>query len=57
MADRHADAFFGIVHEADGNPMELLERMRTRRLVAIEMSVDEFFDQTPGPGAGGRLEV
>ena len=53
--DRHVRSF---VAEAErvGAPAELSERMFVRAgLVAIEFSIDEVFDQTPGPTAGRRL--
>ncbi len=53
--ERHFRSF---VAEAGriGAPAELSERMFVRPgLVAIEFSIDEVFDQTPGPTAGRRL--
>ncbi len=48
--------FFEAVHRTDGNPVELLRRMLPREMVAVEMVVDESFDQTPGPTAGTVLD-
>ena len=53
--ERHVGSF---VAEAErvGAPAELSRRMFVRPgLVAIELSIDEVFDQTPGPTAGRRL--
>jgi hypothetical protein len=53
--DRHVRSF---VAEAEriGAPTELSRRMFVRAgLAAIRVSIDEVFDQTPGPTAGRRL--
>jgi hypothetical protein len=53
--ERHVRSF---VAEAEriGAPRELSERMFVGTgLVAVEFSIDEVFDQTPGPTAGRRL--
>jgi len=53
--ERHFRSF---VAEAGrvGAPAELSERMLVRTgLVAVQFSIDEVFDQTPGPTAGRRL--
>jgi hypothetical protein len=49
---KSTDAFFDVIHSTDGNPIELLSRMLPRTYLAVEMVVDETFDQTPGPKAG-----
>jgi hypothetical protein len=49
------DRFFTAVHETDGTPVHLLERMRPHGYTAFVAHVDELFDQTPGPVAGARL--
>jgi hypothetical protein len=54
-ARRHADALFAEIHRTDGTATWLVERMRTERLVAVEIDVDEVYDQTPGPAAGGAV--
>ena len=42
--------------ERIGAPAALAERMFVREgLVAVSFSIDEVFDQTPGPTAGRRL--
>ena len=53
--ERHFRSF---VAEAEriGAPAALAERMFVREgLVAVSFSIDEVFDQTPGPTAGRRL--
>ncbi len=50
---RHSiDTFFETINRTDGNPMEHLVRMLPEMYVAVDMIVDETFDQTPGPKAG-----
>lgn len=39
-----------------GLPRSLTRRFRVWPAVAIEMTIDEVFVQTPGPGAGRRVE-
>ena len=53
--ERHFRSF---VAEAGriGAPAELSQRMLVRTgLVAVQFSINEVFDQTPGPTAGRRL--
>lgn len=53
--EQHARSF---VAEAEriGAPAELSQRLFVRTgLVAVQLSIDEVFDQTPGPTAGRRL--
>lgn len=38
-----------------GYPPQLAERLRPLSVFAISIQVEELFDQTPGPGAGGLL--
>ena len=50
--------FQSFVAEAEriGAPAELSQRMLVRTgLVAVQFSINEVFDQTPGPTAGRRL--
>ena len=55
LARLQSETFFEAVHRSDGNPMEALRRMLPHRMVAVEMIVEETFDQTPGPSAGTAL--
>jgi hypothetical protein len=45
------------LHELDGTPEELLLRMVPSDVFVCVMTVDELFDQTPGPSAGTRLST
>jgi hypothetical protein len=53
--DAYISEFFRLVHETDGAEIELLHRLVPREFLALVMTVDELFDQTPGPQAGVRL--
>jgi hypothetical protein len=53
--DRYVAEFFGAVHETDGTDVEVLRRLLPRELVALVMTVESVFDQTPGPQAGASL--
>lgn len=55
-ARRYLDAFFAVVYETDGVERELLERVIPTDYVACTIAIDGSFDQTPGPGAGTRIE-
>jgi hypothetical protein len=55
LAERLTDTFFYAVHITDGNPLELLDRVRPVEVAVLEMTVEEQFDQTPGPDAGARI--
>lgn len=50
-----SDRFLQVVHETDGNPLELLRRILPVEVVVVELEIDEMYDQTPGPDAGGPL--
>jgi len=54
-AERHLDAFC-VETEAIGYPAERTRRLyRPSDFASVTLSIDEVFDQTPGPGAGRRL--
>ncbi len=55
LARVQTDRFFEAVVETDGNSLLQLELMMPAEMVAIEMIVDEQYDQTPGPTAGSVL--
>src|SRR5687768_13699956 len=55
-AQRYMDDFFGDIVATDGSSEELLARFVPRGYVACTVDVHERFDQTPGPGAGVRVE-
>ena len=54
-ADRYCDAFFDDIERTDGTDRPRLERLRPTDYVVCELVIEEFFDQTPGPGAGASL--
>jgi hypothetical protein len=56
MARVQTASFFDAVHRTDGNPVEALRRMLPLQMVAVEMIVEETFDQTPGPSAGAVID-
>ena len=43
------------LHEIDGTPVATITRMVPSGVFACVMTVDDLFDQTPGPEAGTRL--
>jgi hypothetical protein len=53
--ERYLAGFFRVISESDGTPYELLQRLSPGPLVALEISVEAQFDQTPGPAAGRSL--
>ena len=55
-ARRYTDDFFLDIHETDGTTYEVLERMVPSRFVTCDCRVDDWFDQTPGPGAGAPVD-
>lgn len=52
---RRFDAVMANIHETDGTAMDVLERFRPGRVFGVTMTVEEVYDQTPGPAAGIRL--
>lgn len=53
--EQHNDELISDIHETDFYPRELTERMLPPGYVVAVVEVEEFFDQTPGPGAGARM--
>jgi hypothetical protein len=51
----YCDAFYTDVYETDGTPRDLLERLTPADFVMCEVTVDESYNQTPGPAAGNAL--
>jgi hypothetical protein len=47
--------FFEAVEATEGTPVALLSRLVPAAFTAVECTVEELFDQTPGPTAGARL--
>lgn len=56
-AQRYLDQFFTDIRETDGTDLALTDRLVPSGYVACSVVVHERFDQTPGPGAGARIEV
>jgi hypothetical protein len=50
--EEFCDAFFSHVVATDGTDRRLLEHLVPFDFVACEVTVEEIYDQTPGPGAG-----
>lgn len=57
MWQHYSEQFFDDIEESDRTPRALLERFSPVDVVAGVAVIDELFDQTPGPGAGGRLRT
>ena len=56
-AQRYIEDFFANVHETDATTWERFESFLPTGYVACAVEVEERFDQTPGPGAGARIEA
>jgi hypothetical protein len=52
--ERHREAFSEAIR-ARGVPSHVTRTLWSRYIVRIRLSVDEVYDQTPGPGAGRKL--
>jgi hypothetical protein len=52
---RYRDEFYGDVLAVDHAVRSLTERLTPADLVVCRFTVNEVFDQTPGPTAGARL--
>jgi len=52
---RHVDAVMARIQESDGTAPDVLENFRPGRTFGVTMTVEEVYDQTPGPVAGTRL--
>jgi hypothetical protein len=48
------DGFARAVNATDGTPVELLLRMKPCAFVTVVATIEDAFDQTPGPTAGRR---
>ena len=55
--DRYIEEFFADVEAVDGVPRERFEHFMPSGFVVCTLEAHERFDQTPGPGAGARVEV
>jgi hypothetical protein len=54
-AGRYCDEFFTDIEETDGFDRAIMELLVPTGYTACTVTVDDLFDQTPGPGAGARL--
>lgn len=54
-AARFVDAFFGDIVRTDGTARRVLDRMVPTDVVACTFTIDDLYDQTPGPGAGAVM--
>lgn len=52
----YVDAFAAAIERVDGTPRALVERLVPTAFVACTLTIDEVFDQTPGPGAGAPVK-
>jgi hypothetical protein len=52
---RNADGVFDDIESSDHIPRHLIERIRPWSIIVCTVQVEELYDQTPGPGAGGPL--
>jgi hypothetical protein len=53
--DAYIAAFSQAIHETDGTEWELMRRAIPRDFVALVMTIEHVFEQTPGPQAGTNL--
>jgi hypothetical protein len=56
-AERFIDAFFTDIVETDGSPRPVLEQMIPSGYSSCVVTVEELYDQTPGPEAGAPLQA
>ena len=54
--EQQIEGFKRAVNETDGTPIELLGRIEPCGFVTVVATIEEAFDQTPGPTAGRRRE-
>lgn len=54
VIERHRSGFAEAADEI-GYPKHVVRNMWSAQVVRVRFVVDEVFDQTPGPGAGGKL--
>jgi hypothetical protein len=54
-AERHLSTFIAAAAEVAPQPELFLRQFVPAEFLSVSVSVEEVFDQTPGPGAGRRL--
>jgi hypothetical protein len=50
----HCELLIEVIHRTDGMPVDVLRRFLPVTTIAVELEVEEVYDQTPGPTAGAR---
>jgi hypothetical protein len=55
VVEAHCHAVFTDISRVDHIVYGLASRMRPFGFVALELTIDEVYDQTPGPGAGAAI--
>jgi len=56
-AGRHVDEFAHEIHDTDGFDEGVIKRMVHSEYVPVVLTVEELWDQTPGPNAGSAITV
>lgn len=56
-AERYISDFFRDIIDVDGTDPALLATYPPTRFTACRLELHERFDQTPGPGAGARIQT
>jgi hypothetical protein len=51
----YVDGFAAAIERVDGTPRALVERLVPTTFVACTITIDDVFDQTPGPAAGSPV--
>jgi hypothetical protein len=54
LVAHHGELLVEVIHRTDGMPVDVLRRFLPTTTIAVEIEVEEVFDQTPGPTAGSR---
>jgi hypothetical protein len=52
----HTERFLVAVEETDATPRTLLSRFLPLTVIAVEVEVQELYDQSPGPSAGAAID-
>jgi hypothetical protein len=55
VVEAYCQAYFDAVMEVDDLPRALMERLVPEAFAAFLLEVQDIFDQTPGPAAGGAV--
>ncbi len=57
LADRYRSEFFRTCADVEGVPISRLLRLAPGGYFAVVLTIDELYDQTPGPGAGAAIAL